>query len=302
MPLPPTRRLSPTAKRGTRPVVLNHTFLHLPGLGPSTERRLWAAGILTWDDFLNAETPPLASVKVPMWRDELCASRERLAAGDADWFAQRLPPAEAWRLFFDFRDSLACVDIETDGTPRNEVTAVALYDGIHAARTYAHGKNLHDFVDDITASKVLVTFNGRCFDAPILTSHLGAKLPKAHIDLRNVLCGIGVKGGLKKCEERYGVDRGDLAGADGYLAVLLWREYSRHGHPAVLETLLAYNAADVLALPVLLAHAINELLGQTPFAETYALPIPAPGANPHSPDADVLRRVWHERRSGGWGR
>ena len=39
---------------------------------------------------------------------------------------------------------------------------------------------------------------------------------------------------------------------------------SRHGHPAVLETLLAYNAADVLALPVLLAHAINELVGKTP--------------------------------------
>ena len=281
--------------------MLRHTFLHLPGLGPSTERRLWAAGFTDWDAFLNAAEPPLASAKAAMWRNELLESRERLAAGDADWFAARLPPAEAWRLFFDFKDQLACVDIETDGTPQNEVTAVALYDGKSTARTYAHGQNLHDFTADILDSKVLVTFNGRCFDAPILTSHLGAKLPKAHIDLRNVLCGIGIKGGLKKCEQHYGVDRGELTGADGYLAVLLWREYSRHGHPAVLETLLAYNAADVLALPVLLAHAINELLEKTPFAAAYAQVIPAPGHNPHTPDPDVLRRVWHERRT-GWGR
>jgi uncharacterized protein YprB with RNaseH-like and TPR domain len=271
--------------------VLKHTFVHLPGLGPSTERRLWAAGILTWDDFLDAETPPLSSVKAPLWRQELELSKERLAAGDADWFGERLSPADAWRLFFDFRDGLACVDIETDGTPQNEVTAVSLYDGQNTVRTYAHGRNLHDFTTDILESKVLVTFNGRCFDAPVLRSHLRAVLPKAHIDLRNVLTAIGVKGGLKKCEERYGVDRGDLTGADGYFAVILWREYTRSGDPALLETLLAYNAADVLALPVLLAHAVNELLGQTPFADRYALPIPRPGDNPHAPDPRVLRKL-----------
>lgn len=271
--------------------MLQHTFVHLPGLGPSTERRLWAAGIHTWDDFLDADTPPLASVKVPMWRDELLASKERLAAGDADWFGERLSPADAWRLFFEFREHLACVDIETDGTPQNEVTAVSLYDGQNTVRTYAHGKNLHDFTTDILESKVLVTFNGRCFDAPVLRSHLRAVLPKAHIDLRNVLTGIGVKGGLKKCEARYGVDRGALTGADGYFAVVLWREYTRSGDPALLETLLAYNAADVLALPVLLAHAINELLETTPFADRYALPIPKPGYNPHAPDPRVLRKL-----------
>lgn len=271
--------------------MLQHTFVHLPGLGPSTEKRLWAAGILTWDDFLDAKTPPLGSVKVPMWRDELAASKERLAAGDADYFGSRLPPAENWRLFFDFREHLACVDIETDGTPQNEVTAVSLYDGIDTVRTYAHGKNLHEFATDILEKKILVTFNGRCFDAPVLKSHLGATLPKAHIDLRNVLTGIGVKGGLKKCEVHYGVDRGDLTGADGYFAVVLWREYVKTADPALMETLLAYNAADVLALPVLLAHAINDMLERTPFADRYRLPIPKPGDNPHAPDPGVLRRL-----------
>lgn len=271
--------------------MLEHTFIHLPGLGPSTERRLWAAGILTWDDFLAADALPWSTPKLAAWRELTALSRERLAAGDADWFGQRLPPAEAWRLFFDFRDRLACVDIETDGTPANEITAVAFYDGRDTVRTYANGRNLERFAVDILDSKVLVTFNGRCFDAPVLTSHLGARLPAAHIDLRSVLCGLGIKGGLKKCEERYGLSRGDLTGADGYLAVALWREYDRHGDPAVLETLLAYNAADVLSLPVLLAHAINDHLAGTPFAARYALPVPRPGRNPHTSDPAVLRRL-----------
>ena len=64
--------------------MLRHTFLHLPGLGPSTERRLWAAGIRDWDAFLDADTPPLASAKAPMWRNELLESRKRLASGDAE--------------------------------------------------------------------------------------------------------------------------------------------------------------------------------------------------------------------------
>lgn len=271
--------------------MLIHTFLHLDGLGPVTEQRLWAAGIRTWDDFGQAERLPGNPAKIAAWRRELAISRERLAAGDADYFGERLPPAEAWRLFFDFREALACVDIETDGTPANEVTAVSFYDGRDTVRTYANGKNLQDFTADILASKVLVTFNGRVFDAPVLRSHLGAVLPKAHIDLRSVLCGIGVKGGLKKCEARYGLNRGALDGADGYLAVALWREYERRGDPAVLETLLAYNAADVLSLPVLLAHAINERLASTPFAADYTLPIPLPGPNPHTPDPAVLRRL-----------
>lgn len=271
--------------------MLQHTFLHLPGLGPATERRLWAAGIRTWDDFLDAPQLPVPPAKAASWRQALEESKERLAAGDADYFGERLPPAEAWRLFFDFQDSLACVDIETDGTAANEITAVAFYDGRQTVRTYANGRNLEQFTTDILESKVLVTFNGRCFDAPVLTSHLGAVLPKAHIDVRNVLTGLGIKGGLKKCEERYGVSRGDLTGADGYLAVVLWREYQRRGDPAIMETLLAYNAADVLALPVLLVHAINDLLLETPFAATYALPIPRPGANPHTPVPAVLRRL-----------
>jgi hypothetical protein len=74
-------------------------------------------------------------------------------------------------------------------------------------------------------------------------------LPKAHIDVRNVLTGLGIKGGLKKCEARYGVSRGDHDRRRRLLCrgpVAGIPAPGRSGHQ---ETLLAYNAADVLALP-----------------------------------------------------
>jgi len=35
-------------------VVLQHTFIHLPGVGTHRERALWQQGILDWNRFLEA--------------------------------------------------------------------------------------------------------------------------------------------------------------------------------------------------------------------------------------------------------
>ena len=51
--------------------------------------------------------------------------------------------------------------------------------------------NLDDFAADVAQVKVLVTYNGKCFDVPILERALrDALCPKAHVDLRYVLAGI----------------------------------------------------------------------------------------------------------------
>lgn len=281
--------------------MLERTFCHMAGIGELTERRLWERGVLTWEDLARCGD---GGGHRTLWRGEAEESRERLGAGDADYFGERLKPGEAWRLFPDFRDRVAYVDIETDGGPAQVVTAVALYDG-KTARTYARGRNLEDFEADVAAYDVVVTYNGRCFDAPVLERGLGVRLPRAHIDLRCVLGRLGITGGLKACEKRFGIDRGELDGVDGYFAVILWREYENTGDEAVLETLLAYNAADVIGLETLLVRALNEALLATPFAHLYSLPVPDPGDNPHAPDASVLRRLagrYLGGRHGGWCR
>src|SRR5438874_2020830 len=42
----------PRDERGV--IMIERTFLHLPGVGPLTENRLWKSGFLCWDDLGSA--------------------------------------------------------------------------------------------------------------------------------------------------------------------------------------------------------------------------------------------------------
>ena len=122
----------------------------------------------------------------------------------------------------------------------------------------------------------------------------------AHIDLRYVLKQIGLSGGLKRCEQALGLDRGDAAGLDGMFAVLLWHEYDTTGDPAALETLLAYNAADAVNLELLMVHAFNTLArDETPFGPEMRVPDPVLPHVEHAADAALVRRL--KDRHGIWG-
>ncbi|MFW5486890.1 MAG: ribonuclease H-like domain-containing protein [Desulfovibrio sp.] len=273
--------------------MLEHTFIHLPGVGEKTESRLWERGFLHWDDVIGQEDPPFSRAKKGLALSALEESRKRLAQRDCDYFAQRLPAGEHWRLFPDFGDKVGYLDIETTGLGNgsgDHITTIALYDG-QTVRTYVHGRNLEDFEDDIRECSLLVTFNGKCFDIPFIERQMRIKLPVAHIDLRFVLKALGMKGGLKSCEKQFGLDRDELDGVDGYFAVLLWQEFENTGNENVLETLLAYNAADVIGLEVLLHHALAAKFRDTPFGPDYPVSIPEPVANPHTPDVELVRQM-----------
>jgi uncharacterized protein YprB with RNaseH-like and TPR domain len=60
------------------------------------------------------------------------------------------------------------------------VTTVALYDG-HSIRTYVRGRNLREFVHDVQTYRLLITYNGKSFDMPVLRRCLGCRLDQAHI-------------------------------------------------------------------------------------------------------------------------
>jgi uncharacterized protein YprB with RNaseH-like and TPR domain len=221
-------------------------------------------------------------------------SERQLAARNAGYFAEKLPAAEHWRLYAAFRDAVAYVDIETTGLggPGDHITTIALYDG-RTIRHYVHGRNLSEFARDIREYRLLVTYNGKCFDLPFLRTSLGVPMDQAHIDLRHVLAGLGYRGGLKACERRLGLDRGDLADVDGFFAVLLWNEYRRRGNDHALETLLAYNIRDAVNLEALAVRAYNIKAALTPFGPVVALAVPPPPTEPfraHRPTVDRLRR------------
>lgn len=271
--------------------MLTSTFCHIPRVGPKTEQRLWAAGATSWDK-LHGLRSAKASIKLrDGWFEHAAESARRYEGGDPAYFARGLPASCLWRLYRDFAGSCAFVDIETTGlSAYADITTAVLYDG-RAVRWYVRGRNLDDFVDDIAAYKVLVTYNGKCFDGPVLESRLGARLPEAHIDLRFVLGSLGHTGGLKGCERALGMGRPGMEDVDGFTAVLLWEEYQSTGDERVLETLLAYNVQDTLSLHALMVHGYNAKLRQTPFYDDFALAAGPLPANPFRADPAVLRRV-----------
>ena len=276
--------------------MLRNTFCHIPRVGAATERKYWSGGLRRWDDAGGDAAGGVLGTKAAWVRQFLDESGRRLDAGDAKWFDERLPSGEAWRLYPDFRHRAAYVDIETTGLGFGDdhITSIALCGG-GRVKTYVHGVNLEEFQDDILDFGLLVTFNGKCFDVPFMEREFGMRFDMAHVDLRYVLKKAGLSGGLKRIEHRLGLGRDDLEGVDGFFAVILWNEYQATGDPAALETLLAYNAADVVGLETLWAHAYNTLLADTPFGGAKVEPGPVAGI-PHTPDRALVDRL--RRRHG----
>ena len=136
-----------------------------------------------------------------------------------------------------------------------------------------------------------MTYNGKSFDVPFIRNDLGISIEHAHIDLRYVLGSLGYRGGLKACEKKLGIDRGNLVDVDGYFAVLLWRDYRRGGNRRALDTLLAYNVLDVVNLETLMIIAYNHKLRGTPLEGSHSLPAPVQPENPFRADLETIYRL-----------
>ncbi len=89
-----------------------------------------------------------------------------------------------------------------------------------------------------------------------------------HFDTCFLLRSVGYSGGLKAIERNLGISRGLMSALDGYSAVLLWKRYKKTRDERYLETLLAYNAEDVLNLEFLLNFAYNNIIVKEKFPST----------------------------------
>jgi hypothetical protein len=266
--------------------VLQSTFIHVPGIGQRRERELWERGFTDWGRFLRGHPPG-------RWRD-LIASRL-----DVETVIRDLPKREAWRILPGFRGRTAYLDIETEGLIIGEdrVTCIGLSDG-RRTEMFVRGRNLSDFPAALRRFDLLVTYNGACFDLPVLKNAFPAvdfdRL--LHVDLRYPAHRVGLKGGLKKIEARLGLSRAEeIEGADGYLAVLLWRAH-RRGHPHAVDTLAHYCLADVVSLKPLAAEVYNRLSRTLPLEVEPLTDVSLPRI-PYRPDGDLVRRLVRGERA-----
>lgn len=272
--------------------MLKQTFQHIHGIGEKTEKRIWAEGITSWEEFLNSST----RAYLPHWQRELaCVELEHsfraLEQRDGQYFTERLSASLHWRLYPEFAQRIAYLDIETTGTVpgMSYLTVIGLYDG-NQSRTYVRGDNLDRFREESEAFTLLVTYNGKLFDIPFIRNELDISLPQAHIDLRYPLAALGYKGGLKKIERCLGLEReGPVALLDGWCAIFLW-QYYQQGEAAALETLLRYNLEDVIHLPALLALVYNTRIQRLPFPLSM-ISFPPPPAIPFGVNEQLIARA-----------
>jgi uncharacterized protein YprB with RNaseH-like and TPR domain len=136
------------------------------------------------------------------------------------------------------------LDIETDYAQRLTVI------GFRSATTglvQLVGEHINSLAlhQALPASGRLFTYNGHCFDLPVIRKQLGMDLRVRFDswDLRFVCARHGLKGGQKAVEHAIGCIRA-LEGMDGRDALWLWERF-RCGDARALATLLRYNAEDV---------------------------------------------------------
>ena len=145
----------------------------------------------------------------------------------------------------------AYLDIETshDG----DIKVVGVYVPERGTRQLVDGEISDVAVADLVEGATrLYTFNGDCFDLPLIQRRL-------RLDLRQIVpthdllfdCRRkALRGGLKAIERRLGIGR-TFPEVDGRTAVALWRRYETTRDRDALTLLLAYNREDVENLEIL---------------------------------------------------
>ena len=240
--------------------MIKESFIFLPKISERKERKIWQHAS-TWNEFLDKKEIPGIAQKLKHGYDKiLVAAREALIADDASYFARLVHSADQWRLYAHFKDDAVFLDIETASNYGN-VTVVGLSDG-RETKTLIAGSTLtkENLQEALKPYKLLVTFNGKSFDIPILQKYFNTQFNMPHIDLKHVCFSAGITGGLKLIEKQLGIQRAeqvkDVQGSD---ADLLWRKWRATGNQDFLDLLVQYNAEDCINLKTVAERVIPQL-------------------------------------------
>ncbi len=233
--------------------MIEHTFQMLPSVGAKKEKALWESDILSWDDFLSADSIDCVKPALKERSDPIVMQAAELLKDDDSFaLADLIPKSEHWRMFDHFKDDAAYLDIETDGLSRDALVTVVTVHRKDRTYTLTEGFDLdpESLSKALEGSKILVTYNGSCFDVPVLrNSFPEVDLDIPQYDLRFASRKVGFKGGLKPLEIELGIHRSeDILDVDGAMAVHLWHQWKRNGDEDALNILQEYNRADTVNL------------------------------------------------------
>lgn len=276
--------------------MLKHSFIHIPGIGEGTEKRLWERGIRNWQELSESAAQVFKPHKLKSVQESLDQSIEAYRKRDVSFFCQTLPRNHRWRLIPEFGKKIAYFDIETTGLgmpPDAHSTTITFYFNGEVLQEH-EPKKKRKLVEKINREADLwVSYFGEVFDLPFLRRELDLELNVPHIDLCFWLRRHGFAGGLKKVQKNFPeIPNRQSMDIDGYDAVRLWRLHQA-GVSGALETLLTYNAEDTVVLEPLLIRAFNLEVDKHPGLPIKRLPmreVPGLSTRIHSSVYSVLRQ------------
>ncbi|XOV92364.1 MAG: ribonuclease H-like domain-containing protein [Bacteroidota bacterium] len=226
------------------------------------EMKLWSNGITDWEKYEAAFDQQLSLFETAV--PTFSSSRKNLESNNLQYFIERIPVSEYYRIALNCPEDVLFLDIETTGSGFrfDQITVVGWSLGDEFG-FYIDGEDPRPMLEAIDRSMVVVTFNGSGFDIPIVKRAFPkANFPVCHIDLRYLTRRIGLRGGQKKIEKAIGMYREtDILDMTGQQAPILWNDYQR-GDIKALNTLIRYNYADVYGMKIILDYAIGEILNQ----------------------------------------
>ena len=245
--------------------MIRNSFIFLEGVGNKLEKNLWQNGIQDWDSFLKKENiQGLSKSRKLYYNRKIMEARKNLFDENSSYFLGVLPQSENWRLYDFFKEDAVFLDIETTGLSKNydDITVFGLYDGINT-KTMIQGINLnyHGLKKELEKYKLIVTFNGACFDLPFIEKRYPGLIPRVpNFDVKSITRQLGLTGGLKKIERDLNIKRKEIVDEfNGGDALTLWRMYRSTGDDYYLNLLVEYNEFDIVNLKSVAEHCIKRM-------------------------------------------
>lgn len=271
--------------------MLFNSFCHLEKIDLKKERYFWNQGIFSWNDVITEKISTGNKQDFYNLQQGIRDSIDNYEMKNVDFFFERFPRNQHWRMIKEFYDEIGFLDIETTGLDVTDtITVVSLFYR-QKLFIFIQGKNLYKAYEVLKLPKILVTFRGNKFDIPFLERFFSKKFYHWKIDLYYLYKHLGLGGGLKRCEKAVGIDRGILNNVNGEVAVKLWNEYRTKKNIKALKTLLSYNVSDTVNLDKMAKIAYNMMLEKNKYL-FQTIPISeADYKNPFTPSIDIIKTL-----------
>lgn len=235
--------------------MIKKSFIFLPGVSYKLEEKIKKSA-KDWNQFLINEVDGISKKRKLFFNSLIKKAKKNLLNEEAKYFSKILPKKEHYRLYEYFKDETIFLDIEIRN--RQDIIIIGIYD--NDMKTMVKGFNLdkNKFKQILNNAKLLVTYNGRSFDIPLIEKYFDMNINIPHIDLKSLCNKVGLKGGLKEIEKKLGIKREDKFRRGGD-PIKMWRLWNASRDKDYLNMLIEYNENDVINLKKILEYAIKQI-------------------------------------------